>query len=192
MAKRTFKLEGKVVTLDDKLSKADIARRLLDEGISLTAISKAVPMSYSQVHSINKKLKPGPVDAHGPTTKASNDRWARAGKEARERSGLQNVCRPEIDYHIRGHSEDCLQGKIEANKRKAKAIANPKARKGIGKLRTPGMPTDIPTGPCVNCGHDTALRRDPTGFMLIHVNTTAEEYVSTIQFCKAVPEALLA
>lgn len=191
MAKRTFKLEGKVVTLDDKLSKADTARRLLDEGVSLTAISKAVPMSYSQAHSINKKLKPQPahVDAHGPTTKASQDRWAKAGKEAR--AGLQNVCRPEIDYHIRGHSEDCPEGRIAANKRKAKAYAQPKARKGIGKLRIPGLPTDTPTGPCVNCGSDTVVKKTSTGYVIVHVNITPEEYMATIQFCKAVPEALL-
>lgn len=190
MAKRTFKLEGKVVTLDDKLSKADIARRLLDEGVSLTAISKAVPMSYSQVHSINKKLTNQPE--RGRVTQRIHDRLAKPeAKPKAERSGLQNVCRPEIDYHIRGHSENCPEGRIAANKRKAKAYEQPKARRGIGKLRTPSMPTDIPTGPCANCGHDSAIRRDPAGFLLIHVNTTAEEYMATIQFCKVVPEVLL-
>ena len=63
MAKgRIIKARKAVVTFSEGTSKSDIARRLLDEGLTVSEISKIVPMAYSQVHSIAaKRIKAKPT-----------------------------------------------------------------------------------------------------------------------------------
>lgn len=188
MPTRTFKLEGKVVSVDVSLSKADMARRLLDEGISVSAISKVVPMAYSQVHSISKKLTV--VGAHGPRPKAENERWRKASRSVREVTRIE--CDSSIDFHVIPHSKGCTRGQILSNKRRAKELEKPKlGRRGTGKLRVPGLPLDLPAGKCANCSFDLLVKKTPTGYILAHSGMSAEEYLSTVQFCKAVPESLV-
>lgn len=213
MGKRTFKAAGVVVTLDDSLSKADIARRLLDEGLSVSLIAKLVPMAYSQVHSISKKIEgdkglpSGNAKATVERAQARNPLATPQQREAkaRELSGLQNVCRPDIDYHARPHSAGCLKGiKADNNKRRkevAHAAVGMKPSRSqvhalgqsprVGKLRTPGLPTDTVAGPCANCGYELVIRGSSNGWVLIHTGVSAEEYMATIQFCQAVPQLLL-
>lgn len=147
-------------------TKADKARVLLTTGgYTVSEVSKGLGMAYSQVHSINKKLALQGYRAPAQSTRTLEDH-AQAIPTARQR----NRARKPLP---------------------SPALTQPKPRKGIGKLRTPGHPSDIDVGPCGNCDHDLVVRRGPTGYMLVHVNVTAEEHLAVTQFCQPVPEVLL-
>lgn len=148
--------------------KSDTARALLAEGYSVSEVSKAIPAAYSQVLAISKKLKstdpaPDPAADWGPAANTPT------------RTSLKPV-----------------KSKVLEDLRKGKPFKMPTANPRIGKLRLPGMPSDTDVGECINCGFDLVIRGDKTGFMLIHVGASAEDYLSTIQFCNAVPKVLRA
>jgi len=151
-------IRGKVVRVVGSGSKADIARALLDEGYTVSEISKAVPMAYSQVHSIAQKTAKQP-ESSGKAGLLPSPSWGRL-PSPRPRSTKPVKVRPPLSPRV-------------------------------GKLRTPGLPSDTDLGPCANCGHDVALRPLPTGYTLIHINVSAEEYLATTQFCQAVPRSLI-
>lgn len=157
------KIRGKTESFPETMTKADIARFLFsdDAGYSVNEVSKAVPMAYSQALTIRKKTQPRPATKSKP--------------------------KPTLEDHAR-EIPTARQAKRAAKPQKS--TFGTTAR--VGKLRTGGLPSDIDVGPCANCGHDLVVRRGgAAGYLIIHVNTTAEEYLATTQFCQAVPEVLL-
>jgi hypothetical protein len=160
-------------------TKAGIARSLLVEGYSVSEISKAVPMAYSQVHSIQKQ-------------RLEN---ANPGRERGRGAGLSVS---------RGSATQATFTRASGSTAKAPRASQPSsfqaAQKAqgfkVGKLRTPGAPSDIEVGECANCGFDLVVRRAPiagqTKLILVHVNILPDEYIHTVQFCQAVPKKLLA
>lgn len=152
-----IKIRGKTLHFSTS-SKAALARYLLDEGYTVSEISKAVPMAYSQVHQIAQKE--GKVKPHaGQTVFKGEDPWGKLPPRGRKSTKPAKL---------------------------PKGVTN-----RVGKLRTPGLPSDIAVGPCANCAHDLVVRGGPTGFAIIHTNTTTEEYLAVTQFCVAVPEVLV-
>lgn len=164
----SIKIRGKTLRVPDDGTKADIARYLfrLPEGYTVSEVSNALGMAYSQAHSIHKKMalggRPKPSDDNG---------WGD----------------PKF-----GRKPKTKPTKAAVLKRAEKTLKRPKVSPRVGKLRTPGMPSDIDVGECANCTYDLVVRKLPSGLDLIHVNITPEEYLSTIQFCRAVPKVLLA
>lgn len=160
-----IRIRGKIANAPNG-SKADIARYLLTEGYSVNEISKAVPMAYSQVHQLNQKRpKPSREDslirAHGMKPQEADRRLAWTDPQFGKRQPTKPSKSPMV------------------------------SRSRVGKLRVPGLSSDVAVGECVNCGHDLVVRPTPTGFVLIHVNTSAEEYLAVTQFCLSVPKVLL-
>lgn len=210
MAQIKIKIRGQTIPFDDRLSKADIARILFaDEAANYTTneVSKAVPMAYSQAMTIKKKMgsQPAPkrhVDAHGPTTKAEQDRWAKAGREAQKANtpqGREQIAKGSSSWGAaakapgRKSTKPMSSPLLDAmRKGDLKAIEKLGMRK-VGKLRTPGLPSDTACGECANCGHDVVVRTEPTSgdMFLHHTGVSAEEYLSRVQFCHAVPRILL-
>lgn len=173
MAMTTIKIRGKTLPITVQ-SKADTARYLLRQGFTVSEISKAVPMAYSQALTISKET---PAEKMAASTKIMH-------KAGNQLAALQKD-KPKVDPSW-GELPKTAHAQRQAHKpQKAKL------RPGIGKLRTPGLPSDVDVGECANCGHDVAVRRLPTGFALIHINISSEEYLSVIQFCQAMPKVLL-
>jgi hypothetical protein len=155
-------------------TKANVARELLDRGYSASEISKAVPMAYSQVHSIQKqRLENGTT---GPEREYSAA--VRPSTPAPQRASRLGAARAS------GRPEKASSIPLQAATRKAQGLK-------VGKLRTPGYANDREVGECANCGHDLVVRDNGPQVMLIHVNIIPDEYLSTIQFCQAVPKRLL-
>jgi hypothetical protein len=152
----TITIRGKQIKVAGPHSKANLARRLLAEGYTVSEISKAVPMAYSQVHKINK---------------------IQAGYE---------IVRPDAPSKAWGNLPPKGRPATKPTKAKVRPL-NPR----IGKLRTPGYPSDVAVGECLNCEHDLVIRGGPTGYMLTHINISTEEYLAVVQFCNAVPRALM-
>lgn len=164
-------------------TKSDTARYLLGEGYSVSEISKAVPMAYSQAHQIAKNQaevarheiprdRPHSHTVRGTVeTKAIREHFARRAKV--------EPAAPEW-------------GDLPNTRKSTKPAKAKKLTPRIGKLRTPGLPSDIAVGTCANCGHDLVVRGGPTGYTFVHMNTTTEEYLAVTQFCNAVPLELIA
>jgi hypothetical protein len=156
-------------------SKADTARQLLAEGYTVNDIARAVPMAYSQVHNIAKKesaswqtrAHAAKVLAKPKTTPVIPQRRAGSAAVTARPTPARSPNRPTRTGHSRPSGSR------------------------IGKLRTPGLPSDIAVGECANCGHDLVIRLGNSGYMLVHVNITTEEYLATCQFCLAVPQSLV-
>lgn len=194
-------IRGKTVRVLGSGSKSDIARALLDQGYTVSEISKAVPMAYSQAHSIAKseagqqRMKAAGAKLRELQSSPAGKANAAAIRDLRERHKAYNkannipdpvIARPETRASARA-----AEAKAHRTLARVAAGKMPKPRPGVGKLRTPGHPTDVLAGECANCGFDLAVRRGPVGFHLVHVNITAEEYLNTAQFCQAVPRRLL-
>lgn len=181
-------------------SKSDWARELLKLGYTASEIANAVPMAYSQVHSIKKKLDAerfvddvmGKVK-QGKAVVMQMDTTKVLPHKAPSPIGVSTV------RNVRGEAK-----KAEAEKKSAQKVLDreraseaagkrpgPRAAPRVGKLRTGNLPNDIDVGPCANCGFDLVVRRGPYGLMFTHVNATSEEYLAKIQFCQAVPEKLV-
>lgn len=178
--KTKIHIRGKIVALDAaSFSKADLARALLDLGYTVSEISKAVPMAYSQVHSIHQKDQQTDAKARASVSKP---------KASREDSLIRaHGMKPqEVDQKLAW--TDPTFGRKKATK-PAKSPMVSRAR--VGKLRTPGFPSDLTVGECANCGHDLVVRGLPTGFVLVHTNISAEEHLAVTQFCQAMPKVLL-
>jgi predicted transcriptional regulator len=141
-------------------TKADVAREMLDMGYSVSQISKAVPMAYSQVHSYLAKK--------GQTQQPSG------------------VLRP-LSAKVAPTEDNNARRKALARSIVAKTPKLPVRSPLVGKLRTGNLTGDRDIGPCANCGHDLVVRKAPTGLMIVHVNITSDEYINTVQFCQAVP-----
>lgn len=194
-----FTIEQDLRRITGDWTKADKARRLLELGYGVSEISKAVPMAYSQVHSIASKRTLQEVSV-AVGTRRLRDRKAdidqlREGHRAYNKAN--NIPEPVV---VRAKTTVKAARAIQADvdriltrERQNETAGRPAgtgAKPRVGKLRTGNLPHDIDVGPCANCGHDLVVRRSPHGFMLVHVNSTAEEYLATIQFCQAVPERL--
>ena len=148
-------------------TKSNVARELLDRGYSVSEISKAVPMAYSQVFSIAKARAHDAEPQRASTARPAASRQAAPASTSApaQASGRQERHPPRAAYRPQGK---------------------------VGKLRTPGqLGSDKAVGECANCGHDLVVRQGPQQLMLVHVNTTADEYLETIQFCMALPACLL-
>ena len=155
-------------------SKSDCARELLRLGYTVSEISKAVPMAYSQVHSIAK--------ASHPT-------------EAAMQAGLPGQVRgltpPKVAKAERTAALKVVE-RERANEQAGRPVGTGlKPNPRVGKLRIGSLPSDMAMGECANCGYDLVVRKSPHGFMFVHVNATSEEYLATIQFCQAVPKSLI-
>lgn len=202
---RTIKAQGAVVTLPDGTSKADWARALLDKGVDVGAVSKVVPMAYSQAHSIAAKMK------------LKVDVSVQGGRDSKVFFNLRDTpasrgLKPNVVHEAVIGQVTRVKGKVAAVKRieppakswgelpptgrpskkpavsKSRPVAGPR----IGKLRIPGLPRDTAVGECANCGHQLLVRPTPTGYVLIHTGISAEEHLAVTQFCQAVPRSLMA
>lgn len=188
---------GQTHTYPDGTSKSDIARDLLtcDIGYSVSEISKAIPMAYSQAHSLSKKIEQGqptpPRRIPGVPLLSRSQRAVDAGIGKQPPTTRKGASRYESAVK---RAETKAANAVVQRERASEAAglpAGPKHNPKVGKLRTGNLPQDIDVGPCANCGFDLVVRRSPHGFMFTHVNATAEEYLATIQFCQAVPERLI-
>lgn len=191
-------IRGKPIKLPKHLShpglgstKSDIARYLLGEGYTVSEVSKAIPAAYSQVHSIWKKLVPsGAAKSSGAGVSVESTRLVNHPHAL----GVK-VPRSTQQAAVKAtRAADASAQRILRRERAAEAEgrpAGPKTNPRVGKLRTGGLPRDIPVGECANCGYDLVVRGTPVGYVFTHVNATAEEYIATIQFCQAVPLKLV-
>lgn len=165
---------GKVVLVDAGLSKADKARLLFDAGFSVSTVSQMVPMAYSQAHSIHKKL--GLATLPKPASVVGASSWGPTARTPTRKS-MKPVKSPVLDAIKKGKP-------IQINK-----VGVGK----VGRLRTPGLPSDTDCGECANCGYDVVIRTMPGGhYEFLHTGYSTEEYLATVQFCHAVPRVMLA
>lgn len=183
-------------------TKAAVARILLERGYSVSEISKAVPMAYSQVHSIHKEmqsaagLKPEPrrpvsTPAARPAAPWPVGRGAapagRASADSSRSGRVQNTGAARA-------GGPTPQSRPARSPQPAPSRVQPPLQRSshIGKLRTPGQQrSDVDAGPCANCGHDLVVRDGQLGLMLVHVNMTADEYLDKVQFCQGIPKSLV-
>lgn len=165
-------------------SKADVARALFEspEGFSVSEVSKAIPMAYSQAHSIFRKIEPrwtapkkakpsredSMIRAHGMKPADADRRLGREDNNARRRATARAIVG-------RGpHLVEPRSGAI-----------------GLIKSNTGPAPKGIVwKGVCANCGHDIEARMVGRQNTFIHVNVTPEEFLKTIQFCMAFPRGM--
>lgn len=150
-------------------TKADLARRLLSEGHSAAAIAKAVPMAYSQVHSIAQKLKADVPKA----VRRSADILPPQFKKERAKPIAEHAGgkRPTSKARV-------AEAKVWAGKRVDQAIG------GIAsKVKA--------VGECINCGFGLEVRKLAGQMQLIHVGGSQEDYFNVIQFCHGVPASLV-
>lgn len=172
----------------DVTSKADKARILFRQGdgdggeYSTSEVSKALGMAYSQAHSVRKSLGQPPKAKPTPSERITK-RLARPMPVAR--SGYKHQAE-DLETIAKRDVPTARQLAKSAKVKKTGVTAR------VGKLRTPGHPTDIDVGVCANCGFDLVVRKGPPQYVLVHVNVTAEEYLAITQFCMATPEVLLA
>lgn len=192
------RIRRKTHRFDPDWTKAKIARYLLaeDDNYTLTEISQAVPMAYSQVHSIAKAEG---LTASAPPPAAKKPQAQNTGEYDQKKmlADIKTLRGPEPKpmrsgkYH-RGSSGRLTEEEATTWEPPPRAKASKKTKPKIGKLRTPGLPSDIDVGACANCGHDIVVRQGGAeGYLLVHTNISAEEHLSTTQFCHAVPTALL-
>jgi len=149
------------------VTKAEKARRLLKLGYSVSVISRAVPIAYSQVHSINKILGTQPRVSPLREPAKADPKPLSSGK-----------------YH-RGPQRQRLTEDEAAMWHPPAKPRILKIKKGIGKLRTGGYPSDVEVGKCANCDFDLVVRDLPTGYALIHVN---EQLRNTLQSLSSAPQ----
>lgn len=179
-----IKIRGKTLHVTHG-TKSRIARFLLDEGYTVSEISKAVPMAYSQVHQIHKKDQA--VDANARNYAVARKTLdPQAALKMKPSEIARTVERAQAADRWGDLPPTAYQQKKAARPQKAKVLPR------VGKLRTPGLPSDIDVGPCANCGYDLVVTKGgSTGYLLKHVNTTTEEYLAVTQFCNATPQVLL-
>lgn len=154
-------IRGKAVQISGD-SKADIARALFKSDYSVSEVSKAIPMAYSQAHSIRK----GMVEVGG---KPSKDYKLTKVKKAEA----------EVERAV----SHLLDANINNARRKATARAlvgaKPKAKAVVWK------------GTCGNCGRDIEARLVGQQNTFVHVNVDPADYVKEVQFCQAFPKGLI-
>jgi hypothetical protein len=187
---KTVEIRGKPVKLASTGTNADLARALfnLPANYSVTEVSKALGMNYSQAHSIHKKLN---TQSEGRFVAVSG-----TGRDSKVDFVPTTVPKklPSGQYHKgagRGQrltEDEAATWSPSPARRPAKVI---KGKVRDGRMRTGAGPKDVAAGECANCGYDLVVRPLPTGYSFVHTNATAEEYLATIQFCQAVPKSLL-
>jgi hypothetical protein len=198
--KTTIPIRSRLVTVSGD-TKSDIARALLEKGFSVSEISKAVPMAYSQVHSIQKKRL---QDANAGRPEPRAERGGEDRGPSSERRGQSSLAgrgqTPPRDGASRASNGPARQERspqpTAAQARTRRPVAPPPPSPRVGKLKSGNAPSDIEVGECANCGFDLIVRRAPiagrTVLLLVHVNITSDEYINTVQFCQAIPKRLLA
>jgi hypothetical protein len=163
------------------VTKSDQIRELLRKGKSVNEAAKATGAAYSQAHSI-AKLMGAVVNGRLVETKAK----LRSAKPERLSETADRLAAKDPRFAtVQTRNAD---RRLMAKAAKVAKAAKPK----IGKLRTPGLPSDQPVGACANCGYGLVVRRGGTGYVLVHTGVSAEEYLATVQFCVAVPESIVA
>lgn len=194
-SKVTISIRGRLVTVN-RGTKSDIARALLEKGFTVSEISKAVPMAYSQVHFIQKqRLENANAGLERGQSSSLRGRAASAtpAKEGASRDGA-----PRASGRPTGYQRSPQPATAQASTRRSQTRSKePQAWKGqapqVGKLKTPSHARDTEIGPCANCGFDLVVRQAPVAgkaiLMLVHVNITSDEYLNTVQFCQGVPLA---
>lgn len=186
MASIKVKIRGRTMVFDAGTTKADIARTLFADNAAnytINEVAKAVPMAYSQAMTIAKKMdgQTAPKKAKDPlaTPQAreavakGRSEWGQSQKAPGKRT-TKPMKSPVLDAIKAGKPVDI--GRISGR---------------VGKLRTPGLPSDTDVGECANCGFDLVVHLTKEGFILKHVGMSAEEYLQTVQFCQAVPKVLI-
>lgn len=146
-------------------SKADVARALFEapEGYSVSEVSKAIPMAYSQAHSIFRKIEP---------------RWTAPKKTKPSRE----------DSMIRAHGMKPAEVDRGLGREDNNARRRATARAIVGSK--PTAKAIVWKGVCANCGHDIEARMVGQQNTFVHVNVTPEEFLKTIQFCMAFPRGM--
>jgi hypothetical protein len=208
---RSVSIRGKTVTLRPLLTtNAEAARELfaLPAGYTVTEVSNALGMNYSQAHSIRKKMGeseglPDPIkgalNSHVEPKKLPSGQYHKGPQRG------QRLTEDEAATWDAPVRRESAKARATGTKTAARAIeretANERAGRPagtglktssrVGKLRTGNLPRDIQAGECANCGHDLVVRPTPQGFVFVHVNTTQEEYFAVTQFCQAVPAKLV-
>ena len=202
-------IRGQSVKVPGGGSKANVARVLLDQGYTVSEISKAVPMAYSQVHSIAQKTgalsaNADPRPGRGQDSRAQRERPTAVGRgldhprgsEALERPGASRAsgrpardARPPQPAAPQAHT----RGSKSVQPQARQVTQGPQARPRVGNIRLAGrvQRPERQVGACANCKHDLVLRDFAGMWTLVHINITPEDYIRTIQFCQATPVSLL-
>lgn len=161
-------IRGKSIQMSG-YSKADIARALFEapEGYSVSEVSKAIPMAYSQAHSVHKAL--GGSAIRRPMSK-----------------GPDLVNRGEVEKRLKaaGHEDHNAR-------RKAAARAIVGAKPAQPKVTRPRAKPFVWKGTCLNCGHNLESRFIGELNTLVHTGVTHDDYLNSIQFCQAFPTGLI-
>lgn len=181
-------------------SKADVARTLLDQGYTISQISKAVPMAYSQVHSIAKSHTSTPAlrEAYDSNILYHTGRKPRNPLPAVLDQPVKNVTPKASPITNRPTSKKRVE--------EAKQWAAARVDKHIEKLTTkkpyskqPVMPSVSPLrpskrdknlGPCLNCGFDVIAKDLGGQRQMVHGGMDPKQYLSIVQFCHAFPKSL--
>lgn len=210
MAKIKVKIRGRTIEFDAGTSKADIARTLLSDNAAnytVSEVSKAIPAAYSQVLTISKKMVP--EGKAKPSAAAQRGHKAHPQADDLVSGAKQQVLtggEPPAMQRAKQVGSSWGQTAKAPGKKSMKPVTSPvldAIKKGkpvdlgrltgrVGKLRTPGLPSDTAIGECANCGFELVIRNGKDGLMLTHIGMSTEEYLSMIQFCQAVPKILLA
>lgn len=173
-------------------NKSTIARLLFEQGLSVSAVSHIIPMAYSQAHSVFASMPRKSTSTSGATRTTVSSRARTSTAPSRTSSGARAA--PAASDPAPGWGlkpEEYAKFRRPQTRPTKSPILNKKPNQRVGKLRTPGLPSDIDVGECANCGFDLVVRNDPTGYMLIHVNTSTEDYLKVTQFCNGVPVRLV-
>lgn len=154
-------------------TKADIARALFEapEGYSVSEVAKAIPMAYSQAHSIHRALVPK------GTQQILTPRWA--GKTAAIAAKVAQPTRQELQAeHLRRRDEN------DRRKATARAIvgAKPKVK------ATKAVKAYTWKGTCGNCGRPIEAKMVGGQNTFIHTAVDPTDYVREVQFCMAFPK----
>lgn len=171
-------------------SKADVARALFEapEGYSVSEVSKAIPMAYSQAHSIARR--------EGILTYPGEGKVKTKPKASREDSMIRaHGMKPaDADRRLGRDPASDTEGEVYRHDNNARRRATARAVVGAAVARydksRPAAKAIVWKGVCANCGHDIEARMVGRQNTFVHVHVTPEEFLKTIQFCMAFPRGM--
>lgn len=190
MTMTTIKIRKKTYKFALGESKSDIARFLLaeDDRYTVSEISKAVPMAYSQAHSVAQKagkLKLDDRPVAVPAVELQTDHRYKPPRTTAEKI----AAKPIASYA--GGKRPTSKGRVA----EAKVWAGKKADEIIGRTNIAVSPLRAhgkrALGKCANCGFDLIETIAGKERLIVHTGGDAADYYAKIQFCHAFPESLV-
>lgn len=156
-------------------TKADVARAMFEDDYSVTQVSKAVPMAYSQAHSIRK----GMVEVGG---KPSKDYKLTKVKKAE--AEVEHAVSHLLDANLNNARRRATARAIVGSSRETYHGVGRRA----GKSAVRAAKAYVWKGECGNCGRPIEAKMVGGQNTFIHTAVDPTDYIREVQFCMAFPK----